>query len=190
MKEMKLEFTTRKSGSKSEIAKLRREGAIPAIIYGQGKEASATITLKNSEFMAAMRNVAPGRLPTTVFSLVDAKGKPKSALIKEIQYHPTTYNVEHIDFIELHDKKPINVKVPIECTGVADCTGIKLGGTLRQVIRHMRVRCLPKDMPEKLEIDIQKLALFESKRLADLTLPNNVRSLDNLQEVAIVIVKR
>jgi large subunit ribosomal protein L25 len=186
---MKLEISQRTAGKKSETNRLRREGFIPAIIYVQGKPA-VDITIKNSDYQGLMRQVLPGRLSTTVFSLVDSKGKTHKALIKEIQYHPTTYNVLHLDFIELQDKEKVNVKVPIECTGIADCVGIKLGGALRQVIRYLLVRCLPKDIPSVLELDIRNLGPRESRKLSDLAIPETVQPLMDLHEVMAVIVKR
>ncbi len=71
-------------------------------------------------------------MPTTVFTLSDGK-KERRAIIKDIQYHLTTYHVSHIDFEELVDNVPVSVKVPVNCIGVADCMGIKFGGFLRQV---------------------------------------------------------
>jgi large subunit ribosomal protein L25 len=132
----------------------------------------------------------PGRLSTTKFTLVDEKGQEKKCIVKEIQYHITTYEVIHLDFEELLDDVKVNVNIPIECVGVTDCQGIKLGGVLRQVIRSLRVECFPKDMPESFELDIRALALNDSKRLKDLNIAETVRPLADLNEVAVVIAKR
>ena len=84
----------------------------------------------------------------------------------------------------------INVNIPIECTGIAESVGIKQGGVLRQVIRHVRVRCLPKDIPDSFELDIRELTLKQSKRLSDLVIPSHIQPLKGLNEVVAVIVKR
>lgn len=186
---MKLNISLRDLKKKTESKKIRREGGIPAIIYAQGKAGDA-IVVQETEFMALMRQVLPGRLPTTIFTLADSKNKERRVVIKEIQYHPTTYKVLHLDLEELHDNVKVNVKVPIECIGTADCPGVKLGGVLRQVIRYLRVRCLPKDIPTMFELDIRSLGPRESRRLADLAIPNTIRPLADLHEVAAVIVKR
>lgn len=186
---MKLQITKRSAERKSEATKLRREGFIPAVIYVRGKNAE-NVTIKSAELQTLMRNIQPGRLSTHKFTLVEENGKERHAILKDIQYNVTNYNVIHLDFEELHDNEYINVKVPIECTGIVDCVGIKLGGVPRQVIRKLRVRCLPKDMPSAFYLDIKSLALFESKRLSDLDIPNDIRPLANMNEVAIVIVKR
>ncbi len=83
-----------------------------------------------------------------------------------------------------------NGKIPIECTGVIDCAGIKLGGVLRQVIRTLRVQCLPKDMPEVFELDIKALSMKDSRKLKELDIPSTVRPLVKLNEVCVVIAKR
>jgi large subunit ribosomal protein L25 len=186
---MKLKVYPRKGKSKSEINQVRREGNIPAIIYNRNK-ASETLSVHGNDFTGLLRKVQSGRLPTTIFELVDEKGKVRRALVKEIQYEPTSYLVQHLDFEELLDDVKINVKVPIECTGIADCAGIKLGGVLRQVIRNLRVRCLPKDLPSCYNLDVKSLELFQVKRLSDLEISPAVRPLADLHEVAVVIAKK
>lgn len=187
---MKLNVTKRTAGKKSESKQLRRAGQIPAIIYMRGKEQADNIVLNSTEFNAFLRQVQPGRLSTQVFTLVDENGKERRALLKEIQYHVTRYDVLHLDFEELVDNVPVNVKVPIECVGVVDCVGIKLGGVLRQVIRYLKVRCLPKDIPASFVLDIRNMAQRETRRLKDLNIPETIRPLVDLNEVAVAIVKR
>jgi large subunit ribosomal protein L25 len=186
---MKLQTVSRKANSKSEVNKLRREGFIPAVMYVRGKEGE-TLAIKSAEFGAFLRQVKPGHLPTTIFTLVDDKKHQRKVLIKDIQYAITTYAVTHLDLEELVNDQKVNVKVPIECIGAAECPGVKLGGVLRQVIRHIRVRCLPKDIPAFLELDVSDLGLKQSKRLKDLKIPQTIRPLADLNEVAAVIVKR
>lgn len=186
---MKLQTLKRAADKKSELKKLRREGLIPSVLYVKDKSGE-TLAVKAGEFNAFMRQVKPGHLPTTVFTLVDEAGHERRVLVKEIQYAITTYDVTHLDFEELVKDHKINAKVPIECIGQADCIGIKLGGVLRQVIRHVRVRCLPKDLPSYFELDIRELGIKQTKRLADLQIPGAVRPLVDLNEVVAVIVKR
>ncbi len=186
---MQLQTIKRAAKSKSEVKKLRREGYIPAVLYVKD-QAGETLAIRQSEFNALLRQIQPGHLSTTVFRLVGADGKERRVIVKDIHYAVTTYAITHLDFEELLDTHKINVKIPIECVGATDCVGIKLGGVLRQVIRHLRVRCLPKDLPSFFELNIQELGLRQSKRLADLQIPTGVRPLVNLNEVVAVIVKR
>jgi len=185
---MKLTATERTSQKKSETKQIRREGKIPAILYSAG-QTNLPLMLDAAEFGAVLRQMKPGHLPTTTFTLV-INGKQKKAIIKDIQYKLTTYQVSHIDFEELKDDTLISVKVPIQCTGVADCAGVKLGGFLRQVIRHVRVECLPKQIPSEFVIDVKDLGIKQSRRLSDISMPKGVRPLAKMDEVVVVIAKR
>lgn len=186
---MKLTVTKRAANRKSDANKLRREGFIPAVIYSKG-DVGENIAINSSEFDAFIRQLEKGRLPNTVVELKDENGHSRRAVIKDIQYNIINYKVISLDFEELHDERPVNVKIPVECVGVADCVGVKLGGVLRQVIRHVRVRCLPKDIPALFTIDVTSLDMRQSRRLSDIQWPETVRPLINLKEVAVVIAKR
>lgn len=186
---MKLQCVKRLASKKSESKQLRRAGLIPAVLYVRGN-AGETIAVKSTEFATFLRNVKPGHLPTSVFTLVDEKGSEKRVLVKDIQYDIISYAVTHLDFEELIADHKVNVKIPIECVGQIDCIGIKLGGVLRQPIRHARVRCLPSDIPSFFELDVRELEMRQSKRLSDLDIPATIRPLMDLNEVVAVIVKR
>jgi large subunit ribosomal protein L25 len=186
---MKLKMETRTAEKKSDSKSLRLVGKIPAIIYVRGKD-SRPIAVDAADFDELLRTVRKGRLATTKVSLVDPSGKETTALVKDIQYHVTTYQVVHLDFEELIEDAKIKVKVPIECVGEVDCVGIKLGGVLRRVIRHLRVQCFPKDMPECFKMDVKTLGMKESRKLSDLQIPEGVRPLMNMNEVAVIIAKR
>jgi len=185
---MKLTATERASTKKGDTKQIRREGKIPAILYAAGHP-NQQLTLDAAEFNAIIRNMKPGHLPTTAFSLM-INGKEKKAIIKDIQYQLTTYLVWHIDFEELIEDVPVNVKVPIQCIGLADCVGIKLGGFLRQIIRHVKVECLPKHIPAEFVVDVKDLGIRQSRRLADISMPKGVKPLAKMDEVVVVIAKR
>jgi large subunit ribosomal protein L25 len=186
---MKLKIKTRLARTKKETNDIRRNGDIPAVLYAKS-QSNRLIEVSGVEFLAHLRQMPKGNLPNTLFELVDEKGKSCKALVKEIQYHPTTYNVLHLDFVLLQDSLPVNVKVPLRFTGAADCVGVKLGGVLRTVIRHMKVRCLPEHIPHEFNIDVTEMGINHSKRLSAIELPENVKSLLDLNEVAVVIAKR
>jgi large subunit ribosomal protein L25 len=186
---MKLKVFKRELIKKSESNRIRREGNVPAVLYIRGKATDAII-VDGTEFNGLLRSVQSGRLSTTVFTLADEQGKERRAILKEIQYHPTTYKVQHLDFEELIEDHKVTLNVPIECTGVVDCVGVKLGGVLRQVLRKVRVRCLPKDIPTVFYIDVKNMGQNDKKRLAELSIPETVRPVANLNEVAVIIAKR
>ena len=186
---MELTINKREAGKKGLNNKIRREGNVPAVIYSSGKE-NETVEVDGREFDKVLRELKQGHLPTTVFKLKDENGNVVEAIVKGIEYHPTTYRVLHLDFLRLEADKPINVKVPIQCVGGAECPGVKLGGVLRQVIRHLPVRCLPKDMPSHLNVDVSDLGMQQSQRLEKIKLPETLRPLVSLRDVVAVIGKR
>lgn len=186
---MELKMYHRPADKKSQVKNARLDSLIPSVIYSAGKPGE-TICVEGPVFTNFLAKLKRGRLPTVQFSLVDDKGAKRRAIIKDIQYDITTYDVIHLDFQEIHDNAEVNVKVPIECTEVNECVGIKHGGVLRQVIRYVKVRCLPKDMPAYFELNVASLELKQTKRLRDLAIPQGVRALADLNEVAIVIAKR
>ncbi len=174
---------------KSEINQLRRKGFIPFVLYS--KDAATEIgAVPSSEMEAAMRSLRPGFLPTTVFTLKTASGKERKVIVKEIQYKPTSYEVIHLDFLELVDGNKVEVKVPVEFLNSVDCIGVKLGGLLRHVLRHIKVSCLPKDIPSHFEIDIKDLDVHQSRKVKDVVVPQGVKFLANENDVVVAIVKR
>ena len=185
---MKLAVKKREGEKKKDLKQIRRDGNVPAIVYSSKSQAE-TVIIDGAQFNAILRDMKPGQLPTTIFTLVDGK-KEKRAIIKDIQYHLTTYRVSHIDFEELIENVPVSVKVPVNCIGVGDCIGIKLGGFLRQVVRHVKVECLPNHIPSEFLVDVKDLGIRQSKRLKDIAMPNGVRPLTSTEEVVVVIAKR
>ena len=186
---MELKTYKRPAEKKSQAKKERLEGRIPAVIYSQGKEAEA-ISVDRPNFEQAIAQTKLGHLSTVQFTLKGEDGKTRKAVVKDIQYHVTTYDVLHVDLQEVQEDVEINVNVPVECRGVADCVGIKHGGVLRQVIRKVRVRCLPKNIPEQFVLNVADLEMKQTRRLRDIEIPEGVRPLVNLNEVAVVIAKR
>jgi large subunit ribosomal protein L25 len=185
---MKLSVFPRASEKKSDTKKLRRQGEVPGVLYGL-EETNRNVCFKLDELQAILRQLAPGLLATTLFELQE-DGKLHKAVVKEIQYHPASYAILHVDFALVSDKNPVTVNVPIQVTGLAECAGIKLGGFMRQVVRSLKVSCLPKDIPQALILDIRELDVGQSKTLADLSIPEGVRPLAVMKEVAVVIAKK
>lgn len=185
---MKLKISKRDGKHKSEISQMRHKGDIPGILYGLGVD-NVKICIGGEEFQTALRQMQKGFLPTKVFEF-ELDGKTIKAIAKDVHYHPVTYQVQHVDLLVLQDKVPVKVNIPLDFVGEADCVGIKLGGFLRPVLRHVRVQCLPKDMPEKFEIDVREMKINNSKRVSDLKMPAAVKSLVASQAVVVTIAKR
>lgn len=186
---MKLNIKTRLAETKGEANAMRRAGNIPAVLYAKNQP-NRLYEVSGEEFRTHLRKMPKGNLPNTVFSLEDEKGNTIKAIVKDIQYHVSNYNILHLDFLELKDDVEVNVKVPLRFIGAADCVGVKLGGVVRAVIRHVKVRCLPQDIPSEFNLDITKLSMNQSLRLSSLKMPENVKSLLSPKETAVTIAKR
>jgi large subunit ribosomal protein L25 len=185
---MEVAIVRRKKTTKSEIKKLRIQGFIPAVIYGR-KEENENVMINAHDFRKLLNQITPGRLSTTVFTLKEEK-KEYPALIKDIQYDVTSYDILHLDFEKLADKEEVRVSVPIECIGEAESPGVKLGGIFRQTMRAVRVKCLPKDIPAFFQVSVQDLELGHTKRLKDISFPKDVKPLAEMEEVVVLVAKR
>lgn len=187
---MKLKIKKRATAKKSDCTKARLEDGIPAILYSKGKENDA-IVVSRAEFEALLRSLKAGRLATTVVTLVGEDGSERQALVKDIQYQVTSYRIQHLDLQEVTEESIVNVNVPIDLVGVADCEGVKLGGFLRPVIRKMPVRCELKKLPSHFTIDVRKVGVKQSRRLSDIKdFPQDVRPMADMNQVAVIVAKR
>jgi large subunit ribosomal protein L25 len=185
---MKLTVEKRKAKSKGELNQIRQQGDIPAVLYAPGQE-NQYLVIKGNEFVSVYRDAPQGSLPTIIFEL-DIDGVTHQAIVKEIQYQPTTYIITHLDFLLLDKNRSIKVNVPVRYSGVEECVGIKLGGFLRQVRRHVEIRCLPAKLPKEFILDISDLKIGKTKRIKDLDLPEGVKPLVKSENVLAVIAKR
>ena len=137
---MELVVQRRETDKKSVIKKIRQQGGIPAVLYSGGKSL-ANIVVDAHVFNKFLSTLESGALASTVFTL-SYEGREIKALVKDIQYHVTTYDVIHLDFEELVEDREVRLNIPIRCINTVDCVGVKLGGSLRQVIRCVRVKSL------------------------------------------------
>ena len=184
---MDISVFERKKATKNSLNKIRWDQNIPGIIYSKEKE-NQMIFLKKSDMQALIREIPKGRLSTTILDLNLGNSKSK-AIIKEIQYDKTSYEIIHMDFQEVFKDQKIRVKVPIECKGVGECAGVKQGGIFRQTHYFLTVECLPEDLPESFVTDVKDLEIGSFVRFSDLDIPKNVKPLALMQEVAISIAK-
>ncbi|WP_201456311.1 50S ribosomal protein L25/general stress protein Ctc [Chlamydia sp. 17-3921] len=185
---MELVVTSRETGKKSFLKKIRQQGGIPAVIYSSGKSL-ANVTVDALIFNKFLSNLESGALSSTIFSLT-YEGRVIKALVKDIQYQVTTYNVSHLDFEELVEDRSVKLNIPIRCTNTVDCIGVKLGGSLRQVIRSIRVVCKPKDIIPCLELDVQSLGLSQTRKLSDVVIPKGIKPITSLKEVVVTVSRR
>lgn len=158
-----LQAESRNPGKKSDIKNLRKKGFIPAIIYGEGKEGKK-ISLSRIDFMKHY-NKSIGKL---VFFDISIENESFLTILKDKQVHPVSRDIDHIDFQEIHKGKEITVNIPIRFIGEAP--GTKTGGVLEVLYRDLEVSCLPKDIPDDIEIDISTLEIGDTIHIGDVEL--------------------
>ncbi|MCY4265809.1 MAG: 50S ribosomal protein L25/general stress protein Ctc [Gammaproteobacteria bacterium] len=184
-----LDCSVRKDQGKGASRRLRRlSNAIPAILYGGEKE-PVSLTIAHDDMMHATENEA---FFSHIITLNIDSNKEK-AVIKDLQRHPAKPFILHADFMRVSDKQAIAVKVPIHFTNEDKCVGVKLGGgNILKTLNEIEVSCLPKDLPEYIEVDMTEINIGDSVHLSDVKLPPGVTSValshgeDNDLSVAIV----
>ena len=150
---------------KGAARSLRRQGKVPAVIYGQGRAPEAL----QLDAVALERLLTRIRAATTVVDVNITDQKPVKALIREIQRNPVRpIEILHVDLYEVHADIKVSVEVPLQFTGTAE--GVKNQGGILEIILHdLEVRVLPADIPDKIEVDVSALMLGQSLHVSDLT---------------------
>ncbi len=182
MNEIVLEAQARTAGTKGAVKTLRQKGQVPAIAYG-AKEAPLALSIDEKSVQTILRSKG-GRN-----ALINLKigANSHTVLIKEIQRHPITRALRHVDFQRVSLKQKIETKVPLQVHGEAP--GVKLGGgVLEHLVREVRVRCLPTEIPAFIDADISNLQLNQAIRAKDLALPKGVEILMDAESVILHIV--
>jgi large subunit ribosomal protein L25 len=174
MKSVALKAYPRSQVQRAEVTKLRRAGRVPATIYGrQAKPQNLEISAK--EISDLIHHSVSENLLVDLSVESDARSK-RLALVKEIQHHPLDGKVLHVDFHEVAENEKVTVHVPVETTGEA--AGVKTGGgTLEHVLFKLKVRCLPKDLPEQIVIDVTALEIGNAVHLGEIKAPEGVEIL-------------
>lgn len=160
MKSVALKGILRSSTGKISAKELRYEGKVPCVLYG-GKE-----TLHFSSFENDFKEL----VYTAEAHFVDLNlgSKKVTALMKDIQFHPVSEKILHVDFLEIDESLATTMEVPVQIVGAAK--GVKLGGRLIQKLRRIKVKGLPKNLPEHVEVDVTSLEMGKSFKVNDLQL--------------------
>ena len=182
MNEIILEAEARPLATKGAVKAMRLKGLVPGIAYGD-KAAPMPITLQEKSVQTILHSKG-GR--NALISL-KVGADSHAVLIKEIQRHPITRALWHVDFQRVSLKQKIEAKVPVHVTGEAP--GVKVGGgVLEHLVRELRVRCLPTEIPASVDVDISSLQLGQGLRAKDLALPANVELLTDAESVVIHVI--
>ena len=172
---------------KGASRRLRRQGKVPAIIYGAGREPRSLMfdhnkvlqQLEDPSFYSSILNIKVG-------------DKSRAAVVKDIQRHPAKQRILHIDLQRIVEDEKIKMQIPIHYLGEEEAVGVKLGGgTVSKLMTELEISCLPKDLPEFLEVDISELELDQMLNVSDIKLPEGTEITELLieQNPAIVSIQ-
>lgn len=180
-----LTATARATSGKGAARSLRREGSVPAVIYGHAREAQS-LAVPSRDLEKLLGSIAAGS--TVVELAID--GKTSRTLIREIQRHPFKRNVLHVDFQELVAGEKITVSIPLVLVGVPE--GVRLGGgILEQMMREIEVEVDPANIPNHIDVDVSHLVVGHSVHVGELKIPAGVTVLaDEEAPVALVQISR
>lgn len=164
----KLSATHRAEGGKGPSRRIRREGLIPAVAYGQKKD-----PVQIAVSPKALKAVLMGEHgKNSVVELAVEKGETFNAMVREYSRHPLSRELLHADFYRVELDKPVDVSVPFRTHGKSK--GVVLGGILQQIFRELPVRCRPEQIPVVIEVDVTELDLNGTIKVQDLKLPEGV----------------
>ena len=176
----KLEISDRVSLRKKGSNALRKKGLIPGVLYYTGED-NVNIEIDKSVLFHAMQS------GQRIFE-IDQEGESQYTMIKEVQYHPVTDEVIHIDLMRVRRSEKMTIIVPLILVG--DSKGVKEGGLLSQSINQLEISCFPTDVPEQIELNVEDLELSSSMSVSDIKLENEDIEIITEKEVNIVTVSQ
>ena len=176
MKSIAISGSPRENVGKRDAKELRYDGKVPAVLYGGPTQTHFSVSA------ADLKPVV--YTPVVHFIDIEVAGVKTQAIIKDIQFHPLTEQILHVDFLQLDPAKPLTMEIPVRLTGTSP--GVKTGGKLVLKLRKLRVKALPKNHLDSIEVSIEELEVGKSVRVSDLKFDNLV--ITNSAEDTIVSV--
>jgi large subunit ribosomal protein L25 len=175
----------RQDQGKGASRRLRRDGKVPAILYGGHVDARA-LCVSHQKLIVMLENE---RFYSTILNLKVGE-ETQAAILKDVQRHPYKNAVLHIDFQRVSDSEKIRINIPLHFKGAAISPGVKSqGGLVSHLRTQVEISCLPKDLPEFIEVDLSGLSLNESIHLSQLTVPDGVQLLElSKKDTAVVAI--
>lgn len=167
-------------GKSSKV--LAREGKLPAVIYGVGVQSEA-LAIDKHTFEQVLVHSGIG---STIFKLVIDEDKPVNVMVKDLKHDVIKGTVEHVDFWAINMKATVSVAVPINFIGSAE--GEKTGGVMVHEMREVNIEALPMDLPEHIDVEVTALEVGDSLHVSDLTAPEGVTILDDLEAIVCAVM--
>jgi len=179
----KLVVTQRDKRGSAESRRLRKEGIVPGVLYGNGEPVA--ICIEQRELRRALTGSAG--LHSILDVEIDGKGETHASILKEYQVDPVKGGVTHVDLQEVRLDRAIQASVSVHLVGGDDAPGVREGGVLSQPLREVTVEALPLEIPEHLELDVSGMEIGGTLRISDLTAPEGSTLLDDPEMVVATV---
>lgn len=176
MKTIEIQGLKRSDLTKQSLKALRNDEQVPCVLYGGAEPVHFSVPLAQFKGLVYTPNVY------IVKAIID--GKDYSCVMQDIQFHPVSDVIQHVDFLEITESSSVTISVPIKVVGASE--GVKQGGKLVTKVRRLKVKALPKQLPDHIEIDITPLKIGGNIRVRDLKV-NGVEFLDSPANVVIAV---
>jgi len=181
MEQKTLAATARTERKKGAVGRLRRSGKIPCIVYGH--EEPVSISIDAHEFGRTFKTISESQIVN-----VNIDGKGRECLIKDYDQDILTGTVRHVDFYEIERGKLLRTNVHVVTEGSPQ--GVREGGVLETPTRDLEIECMPADIPDHITIDISKLGIGDAIHAGDITPPEGVKILSNLDQVLAMVTQQ
>ncbi|MDV2503739.1 MAG: 50S ribosomal protein L25 [bacterium] len=184
MEKLAITCSVREAAGKGVARKLRQDGKIPGILYGG--DGAVSLTLDPKDILRVLNSQA-GENAIVQLNLSGEKTQERKVILRELQYDSIRRRLLHVDFYEVTMDEELEVRVPVEMTGVP--VGVEQdGGVLTQLLFELHIKCLPDEIPDQVFLDVSELNIGDARHVSDLTVPTEVTVLDDL-ETAVVNVE-
>jgi len=185
METITLTVEPRQTFGKGESGRTRRNGRVPGVFYGPGKQATS-LSFDAREFHSKFAGLEGSHLIQLASSHPNLQDK--IAILREVQRHPLSSDLIHIDLYEVDVNKPLKVTVPLHFLGKAE--GVTAGGILQSLMREISVECLPRDIPEFIDIDVSHLKIHDSVHISEIALPSGIQVVFDTDEAVVTVVSQ
>ena len=180
MLQERIEVQPREGLGKGAVRALRRQGLIPGVVYGHNfGPIPVQVELEELKRLLHHESIE------SMLIRMKLNGREETVMIKEIQRHPVTYDILHVDFHRVSLTEEVTTRVPIELVG--ESIGVKEGGILEFLLRELEIKCLPTEIPEHITIDVSRMRIGDSLRVGDLELKEGITVLDDPDTVIVLI---
>ncbi len=169
MNEFEINAEPRADLGKGATRRLRRTGNVPAIVYGEGTEPMPVVLNAN-----ILKRQLENEAFTSHILQMKVGGKGERVVLKDLQRHPVTTEVTHADLLRVSDKNELRMQVPIHFVNEEEAPGRVAGGVFSHLMNDLDIKCLPKDLPEYIDVDVGALELGAAIHMSEITLPEGV----------------